>query len=284
MTRSSELQLLTDELVFGEGPRWHEGKLWFSDILGHAVKTVDLQGNVETVVELEGHPSGLGWRPDGTLLIVSMLDQRLLGFDGRRLFEVANMTGYASSKANDMVVDHAGHAFVGHFGFDYDKGESPATTNLLRIDPGGSIHIVATDVACPNGMAISEDGETLIVGQSMSNELLGFDLAHDGRISNRRVYASMPEGYIADGICVDVDGGVWVACPIKNEFIRVLPDGSVSDRISTGERHAIACALGGERLKTLFCLTAASMSLADPAATQGRIETVDVHVPAALCL
>jgi sugar lactone lactonase YvrE len=280
---SSSLLPLSSEVIFGEGPRWRDGKLWFSDIPGAVVKRLDpASAVVETLFAVPGEPSGLGWLPDGTLLVVSMKDQRLLRWRGGELQELADLSPWCGGRANDMVVDRYGHAFVGNMGFDYERGEAMRPTVLLRVDPDGAVAVVAEDMLCPNGMAITADGATLVVGQSGSRELVAFALAKDGSLSGRYVYATLPEGCVSDGLCLDASGAVWVASPTSHEFLYLRPGGEVLRRVSTGERYAIACMLGGEGRRTLFCLTSGSLQLSGaPAVVAGRIETLQVDTPGA---
>jgi len=279
---SYQLTRLTSDVCFGEAPRWREGKLWFSDIRGHRVKTVDLSGLVETILETDFEPSGLGWLLDGSMVVVSMIDHCVMRYDGEALTKLADVSHLSGGKLNDMVVDQFGHIYMSNLGYDYEKGEERVTTNIVRVDADGSSQAATPGVLCPNGMAITADGKTLIVGQSASAEVLGFDLAKDGTVSNRQVYAELPEGRIADGICVDAEGAVWVASPITKEFVRIKKGGEVTDIISTGERHAIACMLGGEDRKTLFCMTSAGIHLsASPEVLEGAIEIATVDVPGA---
>ena len=277
-----KLTRLSNDVCFGEAPRWRDGRLWFSDIKGHKIKTVDLNGTVKTILEIEGEPSGLGWLPDESMVVVSMLDHCVMRYNGETLSILADVGHLSSGKLNDMVVDKQGHIYLSNLGYDYEKGEERVTTNIVRVDVDGSSQAAADGVWCPNGMAITADGKTLIVGQSAKPQILGFDLAHDGTLSNRSVYAELPEARIADGICVDAEGALWVASPISKEFVRIKKGGEVTDIISTGERHAIACMLGGEEMRTLFCMTSAGIHLSDSAEElDGAIETTVVEVPGA---
>jgi sugar lactone lactonase YvrE len=258
------LETLVEGFVFGEGPRWHAGRLYFSDIRGHRVEAVDLAGRRETVAELRGDPSGLGWLPDGRMLVVSMEDHRLLRLDPGGPCEVADLSPHCGGKANDMVVDERGRA------------------NLVRVDPDGSVHVAARELWCPNGLAITADGRTLVVAESAAGRLAAFDVASDGSLSGQRVFAALPEGAAPDGICADAEGAVWVASPTTREFLRVRAGGEVTERIPTGDRIAIACALGGPARQTLFLITAATTSLAEASQSRsGRIETCEVAVPGA---
>lgn len=283
MAESAELQVISTDVVFGEGPRWREGWLYFSDMRGGAVKRIRPDGLQEVVFSVPGRPSGLGWLPDGTLLLVSMNDHRLLRYRDGSLQEVADLSPWCTGAANDMVVDRHGHAFVGNMGFDYEKGEAMRAAVLLRADPDGRVTVAAEDLICPNGMAITADGRTLVVGQSGSRELAAFDLAEDGSLSNRQVYATLPEGAVSDGLCLDARDNVWVASPMTHEFLHMQRGSeTVLQWIGTGARHAIACMLGGDDRRTLFCMTAASLHVSgEPSEIDGRVEIVRVAEPGA---
>lgn len=211
-TMASGTTVLLDDLVFPEGPRWRDGKLWFSDMNDLRVRTVDLDGRTEDVVRVPGQPSGLGWLPDGRLLVVSMTDRRLLRLDGDTLSEVADLSKLANHHCNDMVTDVEGRSYVGNFGFDLQAGESPRTTGLVLVTPEGDARIVAEDLSFPNGSVITPDGRTLVVGESWAGRLSAFDIAEDGSLSGRRVWAQL-EGAIPDGCCLDAEGAIWVASP-----------------------------------------------------------------------
>src|SRR5262245_27583813 len=175
MAGGTKLDVLLDGLKFGEGPRWHEGRLWFSDFYTHRVAAVDLEGRDETIVEVPQRPSGLGWLPDGTLLVVSMLDRRLLRFDGKALRVHAELTSLAGGLCNDLVVDSAGRAYVGNFGYDRHNDAPSKNTRIIRVDPDGRAQAVGTELHFPNGMVISPDGRTLIVAETFAHRLSAFD-------------------------------------------------------------------------------------------------------------
>jgi sugar lactone lactonase YvrE len=272
-------RILLDGLRFPEGPRWHEGRLWFSDMHARQVIAVDLEGRSEVVVEVSGDPSGLGWLPDGRLLVVSMRDRRLLRLDPEGLVEVADLGSLASFHCNDMVVDGQGRAYVGNFGFDLHAGEKPVATNLILVDPDGRTRVAATELRFPNGTVITPDGRTLVVGESFGACLTAFDVAPDGSLSGRREWARL-EGAVPDGICLDAEGAIWVASPVSRGVLRVREGGEVSDRIDV-EHQAFACMLGGPERRTLFLCTAADSDPAKTGDRTGRIETVTVDVPGA---
>ncbi len=274
---TSDTKILLDGLCFPEGPRWEEGKLWFSDMHAKAVIRVGLDGVAEKVVEVAAKPSGLGWLPDGRLLVVSMQDRRLLRLDPGGLKQVADLSAIADFYCNDMVVDAQGRAYVGNFGFDLHKQEKPRTTALALVLPSGEARVAARDLAFPNGCVITPDGRTLVVAESMASRLTAFDIAGDGSLSNRRVFAQL-ERKIPDGICLDAEGAIWMASAIGHECVRVHEGGRISATIQV-ETQAYACMLGGPDRKTLFLCTAED---SDPdkcvASRSGRIETVRVDV------
>jgi sugar lactone lactonase YvrE len=273
----SDTRILADGLRFPEGPRWHEGRLWFSDMHARQVMAVDMEGRTEVVVEVAGEPSGLGWTPDGRLLVVSMKDRLLLRLDGEGLEVVADLSALAPFHCNDMVVDAEGRAYVGNFGFDLHGGESPRATSLVRVDPDGRCEIAASEMRFPNGAVITPDGRTLIVGESFGACLTAFDIAPDGSLSGRREWARI-EGGVPDGICLDAEGAVWVASPIGHGGVmRVREGGEVSDRIEV-EHEAFACMLGGPDGRTLFICTAKESDPEKTGGREGRIETVEVDV------
>jgi len=273
-------EVLLDGLAFAEGPRWHDGRLWFSDMQADVVLAVDLDGRSERIVEVAGQPSGLGWLPDGRLMIVSMKDRRLLRLDPEGLIEVADLSEHATWHCNDMVVDEAGRAYVGNFGSEIHgphEGLTPAV--LCRVDPDGRVAVAARDLMFPNGMALWPDGRTLVVGETFGPRLTAFDVdPATGDLSNRREWAPM-SGAVPDGICLDAEGAIWIASPVSGEALRLAEGGRVLDRVEV-ERQAFACMLGGEDGRTLFLCTAET---SDPercrAEATGRVEMVRVDAP-----
>ena len=273
------LQVLASGFVFLEGPRWHDGRLWVSDMHGDRVLALGLDGVAETIVTLS-QPSGLGWLPDGRMLVVSMVDRtvRCLNQDG--LGRYADLSGLATFHANDMVVDAGGRAYVGNFGYDFEAETAPTPATLAMIHPDGRVVPAATDLLFPNGIVISPDGGTLIVAETFARQLTAFDRAPDGTLSRRRVWAALGDVF-PDGICLDAAGAVWVASPMTKEVLRVLEGGEIAARIPTSQ-HAIACALGGPGRGTLFVCTAPAISRAAAQAKRGaRIEMIDVPIAGA---
>lgn len=274
-------RVLVDGLAFPEGPRWRDGRLWFSDQHAGRVCAVDGEGKLDEIVRVPAQPSGLGFAPDGALWIVSMRDRRLLSLANGELSLVADLSTLTSAQCNDMVVDSQGRAYVGNFGFDLNVGEAPAPTHLVLVTSDGRARIVAEGLAFPNGTVITPDGKTLIVAETFASCLTAFDIAPDGSLGNRRVWAALEPGVSPDGICLDAEGAIWVASPGTSQAIRVHEDGRVSQRIPVTTR-AFACMLGGPHGTTLHLCTASTF---DPKKTvtrlTGRIEVVDVDVPGA---
>jgi sugar lactone lactonase YvrE len=280
MEDTAPFEVLLDGLTFPEAPRWRDGKLWFSDFYSFQVLTVDLYGRAETVAEVPQRPSGLGWMPDGTLLVVSMLDRSLLRSEAGRLRKVADLSALAGGPCNDMVVDAQGRAYVGNFGYDRHAGEAPKTTCIARVDPDGRVVRAAEDLMFPNGTVITPDGRTLIVGETFAERLTAFDIEADGALTNRRVFARV-EGMSPDGICLDAEGAVWVADPFGKKLMRISAEGRLERIIATGERGPYACMLGGEDRRTLFVCTNTGSGPAMGQKRDGRIELMRVEVPGA---
>ncbi|MDI2124518.1 SMP-30/gluconolactonase/LRE family protein [Yinghuangia seranimata] len=284
-----KLTTLVDGLCFAEGPRWHAGRLWFSDLVRHRVLAVDGLGAVEEVVpEHEDQLSGLGFLPDGDLLVVAMAGRRVLrrASDGTLSTHAdLNAPELGRLHVNDMVVRADGFAYVGQMGYDYATHDTrPEPLPLLGVAPDGTVRAVAEDLHCANGMALSPDGTLLVVAESAAQRLTAFDVAADGSLSGRRVFAALGPRDHPDGICLDAEGAVWVACPVARRFVRVLPGGEVTDAIELGdERRAIACVLGGPERRTLFMVTAETLGDPDTsrALRAGRIETTEVAVAGA---
>ncbi len=276
----SETEILLEGLAFPEGPRWRAGVLWFSDMHSQRVMTVDLQGNAKTVVEVANDPSGLGWLPDGRLLVVSMRDRKLLRLDPGGLQEVADLSHIATHHCNDMVVDAKGRAYVGNFGADLGSGADMIPAAIALVEPDGRVRVAADNLMFPNGTVITPDGKTLIVGETFASRMTAFDVGADGSLSNRRVWAEL-DGFIPDGCCLDAEGAIWVASPITNEVVRVREGGEVLQRIKL-EMQGIACMLGGEDRRTLFILSAGTVDPEEAKTRRdARIETLRVEVPGA---
>jgi len=270
---------LANGFCFGEGPRWFEGLLWFSDMLGEAVHTSDLRGSL-TTLPLPGHsPSGLGFRPDGALLIASTQDRQVLRYDGETVVTIADLSELAPANLGDMVVDHTGRAYIGSQAFSGGV--------IIRLDPDGSdttgdgATIVAEDLDFPNGMVITPDHQTLIVAESIGRRLTAFTIDENGALHDRRVFADGLDGP-PDGIALDAEGGVWTSMTLAHQFERIVAGGAVTDRIDMGERVAIACTLGGPERRTLFLLSSTDAFPERLVGTRlSRLDAVTVTAPGA---
>ena len=273
----SKIHTLLSNLTFPEGPRWHDGMLWFSDFYSHEVITVDEKGTRNTIVSVPEQPSGLGWNTQGDLLIVSMRDQKLLRHSNHRLIEHADLSPYSNYWCNDMVVDKSGGAYIGNFGFNRHAGEKPKPTTLVRVAPNREVSIAAEDLWFPNGAVITPDNSTLIIAETRANRLTAFDILHNGELKNRRVFAETSNMY-PDGICLDEEGAIWVADPKNKEVIRIKEGGEITDKLELETRGAYACMLGGNDGKTLFICTNTGSGPDIANQRAGRIETTRVKI------
>jgi sugar lactone lactonase YvrE len=266
-------QPLANGFCFGEGPRWFEGLLWFSDMLGEAVHTADIRGSL-TTLPLPGHrPSGLGFRPDGSLLIASTEDRQVLRYDGETVVTIADLADLAPANLGDMVIDDAGRAYIGCQAFSGGV--------IVRLDPDDSAAVVAEDLDFPNGMVITEDRKTLIVAESTGRRLSAFSIGDDDGLADRRIFADGLDGP-PDGIALDAEGGVWASMTLAHQFERITDGGVVTDRIDMGERVAIACALGGPERRTLFLLSSTDAYPQRLVGTRlSRLDAVTVDTPGA---
>lgn len=283
---------LRDGLYFGEGPRWHDGRLWYSDFYDHAVHAVDLDGNDARIVEVGAQPSGLGWLPDGDLLVTSMLDRRLMRWNGSDLTVHAELGDHFTWHANDLLVDDLGRAYIGNFGFDYEifleehgieglfADPESLSTVMCRVDPDGTVSVASAGMIFPNGMVITPDGRTMIVAETLALRLTAFDIAADGSLSNRRVWADLSAEMAApDGICLDAEGAVWIATALSPRLLRIGEGGVVLDEITT-TMNTYACMLGGPDGRHLFAMTAPSSdSRLASVDRNGAIEVAEVAVP-----
>lgn len=283
------LRTLARNIYFGEGPRWRGGRLWFSDFYAQRVCSVDLAGDLRTELQLDEAPSGLGWMPDGSLLVVRMaLRQVWRRWPGGRFDCHADISAWSEHLCNDMVVDGAGRAYVGNFGFDLDaaiRARGPAAviaehpvTPLALIQPDGRASDAAPGekFSFPNGMVITPDGCTLILGETLGGRLTAFDIGADGTLSGRREWApTWPR--VPDGICLDASGAVWIANPLAPECTLIAPGGAVLQVIETDGLNCYACMLGGPLGRHLFMLVAPSSDAKEAAkAPLGRVLVTEV--------
>jgi sugar lactone lactonase YvrE len=250
----SAVNELLSGLVFGEQPRWHEDRLWFSDWGTQEVIAVDLEGNSEVILQGPSFPLCVDWLPDGRLLVVSARDGLLLRRESDGSLVTHGDLGGLSEPApgNELVVDGRGNAYVNGGGFDLMAGEEFAPGLVALVTPDGSARQVADGIAFPNGMVVTPDDLTLIVAESYAKRLTAFDIAADGSLSNRRVWADLKDG-VPDGICFDAEGAVWYGDVPNQRCVRVREGGDVLQTIEL-DRGCFACALGGADRKTLFMM------------------------------
>ena len=249
-----ELQTLMTGLAFGESPRWHDDRLWFSNWGAQEVVAVDLDGNRDVVLRMPSFPFSIDWLPDGRLLITSGRDGLLRRMEpGRSLVTHADLTSIAGGW-NEIVVDGRGNAYVNGGGFDLLAGEKFAPGIIALLTPDGSARQVADGIAFPNGMAVTADNSTLIIAESYAKRLTAFDIAADGSLKNRRVWADLNDG-VPDGICIDADNAVWYGDVPNKRCVRVREGGEVLQTINL-DRGCFACMLGGMGNRTLFLIAA----------------------------
>jgi sugar lactone lactonase YvrE len=274
-----ELRTLLTGLAFGESPRWHNGHLWFSDFGAQEVGAVDLEGKKEVIARISGVPMGLGFLPDGRLLIVSMRDGLLLRWehDGR-LVTHADLSHLSRYPWSDMVVDGRSNAYLGNLGFNFPGGEF-APGILALVTPDGSARQVAEGCAFPNGMVVTPDNSTLILAETYGHRLTAFDIDATGLLSNRRVWADLGGGY-PDGICLDAENAVWYADVPAKRCVRVRNGGEMLQTIEL-DRGCFACMLGGVDRRTLFLMAAEypPASWGPEAARTGQVLTIEAPAP-----
>jgi sugar lactone lactonase YvrE len=267
-----ELTTLYEGGSFFEGPRWHEDRWWVSDFYRGLVMTVAADGATAEVMTVEQQPSGLGWMPDGSLLVVSMRDHRVLRRSpAGEIAQHADLSTHCGGHLNDMVVDGGGRAYVGEFGFDFMAFADPAPAKLMRVDPDGAVSVLADDLLFPNGSVITPDGNTLIVGETAGSRYTAFTLAADGSVSQRRTWAQVapaPElgpleqvlpqlRFAPDGSTLDAAGCIWSADAVGARCARVAPDGRIVDEIPAPDGLGVfACMLGGADGRTLLMCAA----------------------------
>ncbi len=275
-----QLKTFAEGFVFLEGPRWRDGRLWVSDAFGKAVYTVTPDGTRTKIIDVPHGPSGIGFLPDKTPVIVSMGDRCLYRLVDGALVLHADISKLVNSDINDMVMDARGNAYVGNLGYDLFSGAEMKLTNLVLVTPDGKAREVANGLAVPNGPVITPDGKKLIVAESMGRRLTAFDIQADGSLINQRVFADLG-GAEPDGICLDAEGAVWLAAINRRGFLRVKEGGEVTHKIETGKRMAIACTLGGADGRTFYGLTFEGAFKDIPkGGLNSRIETVRVDVGA----
>lgn len=266
---------------FLEGPRWRDGWLWVSDMIGRTVHKVSLEGQVERVVDVPGRPSGLGFLNDGSLLLVSMRDRRLYKHRNDTLVLHADLATLVADDLNDMIVDINDRAYIGSYGFPKSDLPQVRGGHLLLVEPSGKARIAHSGLMFPNGCVIDQNRRELILAETFAQRLTAFEIAENGELINPRIYAELG-GVSPDGICLDAEGCVWVAAAKQPYFLRARDGGQISHRIRMKARQAVACQLGGPDGRTLFCLTAdKDFEDVDGCEATAAIDVVRVDVPAA---
>lgn len=272
-----DLELIAEGFHFLEGPRWHQGRLYVSDFFGHTVSAVTADGAVETVCTVPQQPSGLGFTPDGHLLIVSMLDKRLLRLRDGRVEVVADLEAFVDGPTNDMLVDATGRAYIGNVGQTDSSGVAVAT-DLILVEPGGQVSVAASGLVFPNGAVLTPDGRRMMISETFANRITSFAVAQDGTLSDRRVWANFAASgtmvttsrsepgtaVLPDGLALDIEGALWVADAMGSGVLRVTEGGQVIDAIPTGDLAVYAVALGGSDRRTIFLCAAPPLKTEDP--------------------
>ena len=282
MRKIPELQTLMTGLAFGESPRWHDDRLWFSDWGAQEVIAVDLEGKSEVITRIQSFPFCIDFLSDGRMLVVSARDRLLLRMepDGS-LVTHANLTSLSDHPWNEIVVDGRGNAYLNNIGFDFPGGEF-ATGIIALVTPDGSTRQVADGVAFPNGMVVTPDNATLILAESYGKRLTAFDIAADGGLSNRRVWADLGDG-APDGICLDAVNAIWYGDVPNKRCVRVREGGEVLQTIDL-DRGCFACALGGADNRTLFLVATewpVPANMAGDGVRTGQVLTLEAPAPGA---
>ncbi|WP_339663674.1 SMP-30/gluconolactonase/LRE family protein [uncultured Psychrobacter sp.] len=292
-----ELDVVVDGFHYLEGPRWYKNALWFVDFYTKGVYRVNDEGVAEKIVHVEQQPSGLGWLPDGRMLIVSMKDRKVLRLeDNGELVVHADIWKHCEGHANDMVVAPNGNAYVGNFGFDLMGGADHKHTGLVLVRPDGTSQVVAEGLAFPNGMVISADEKTLIVNELFGNKVSQFDIKENGTLGEKRDFANFGElgelgdepnlgvrienaSILPDGLALDSEGAVWIADTLNQRAVRIKEGGEILETVDTAPDGIFAVALGGQDGKTLFMCAAPDWNEASRTAeTKGRMLSTPVKV------
>ena len=271
------MRRVLDGGTFFESPRWHDGRWWVSDFFRHVVLSLDVDGgDVREEATVPGQPSGLGWAPDGSLLVVSMLDRAVLrratgAAPGSDLEPFADLSAVATGPCNDMVVGPDGGAWVGSFGFDYWGGAAFSSASLAHVDVDGAVTAAAEELLFPNGSVVTPDGTTLIVAETFAGRLTAFTIGGDGSLSGRWTWAEVP-GTAPDGCCLDARGRVWFADALGRRCLLVAEGGTVVQELLVPDGLGVfACMLGGDDGRTLLVCCAPDSDRARRSATREAV-------------
>ena len=274
-----ELKPFAENIAFGEGMRWHGGRLWLSDMLGRVVLAFDADGQRKVMAQVPERPNGLGFLPDGRLLATSMADGKLLRreHDGS-LVEHASLAHLMTGYCGDMAVDAQGRAYVDDVGFRVFEGAPAAPGRLLLVEADGSARVLEDDLAFPNGIWIAPGGTELIFAEGRKQTLWSYRINDDATLSDKQVFFNAPA--LLDGLTLDAEGAAWQCMPYAHQLVRVLRGGQVTHQFSFGELKPVACALGGPGLRTLY-VVASDYTLERMAtdSTTARIYAVEVDTP-----
>jgi sugar lactone lactonase YvrE len=275
------VRLLTDNVRHAESPRWAGGELWFSDVHDHAVKALGADGDVRTVAQVPGRPSGLGRAPDGRWLVVISRTDTLNWLDAGRLTVACDLAPLTLGHAADMVVDGRGRAYISDTGFDHGAGEAPRLGQVLLFTEDAGARVVATGTNWANGCAVSTDGSRFFLAETYGERISVFAIGADGGLSDRRVFAEL--GTAPDGLCLDAAGGLWVGLPFRSEFAHLDASGRIDRRLPSRGTLATACTLGGDDRRTLFACSvdATPENLSKGILSGGMIEAAAVESPGA---
>ncbi|MCG7914562.1 MAG: gluconokinase, GntK/IdnK-type [Candidatus Thiodiazotropha weberae] len=270
---SAETEVLLEQLMFPEAPRWQDNQLWFTDQHARQVVRVNLQGESHVVAELDDLPGGLGWLPDGRLLVVSMTKRRILALSDHKLALYADLYELASYHCNDLLVDPLGRCYAGNFGYDLHGGEAQAPAELILVNRDAKPQLAAEQLIFPNGSALSQDGKTLLVAETFASRITAFTVSTDGSLTQRRLWADLNGAY-PDGIALDSQQNLWVAAPNRSRLLLVKEGGEiVREVMPVGDPYA--CMVGGAENDTLF-ITSSETDNPEEARRlrSGRIETL----------
>lgn len=283
MTANVQPRLLLDGLKLGESLRWHGNRLWLSDMVGRRVITVDLAGRSEVIAELDDEPSGLGFMPDGTPLLVLRSSRHVVRLEENGLALHADLTSIPCQTLNDMVVDGLGRAYVDAVHSRARTDRDDLGDSIVLLEPDGSVRSVTGGLVNPNGMWISPSADMMVVAETNLNRLTAFKLGSDGSLGARRVFADLGRRRRPDGLCGDAHGAIWVGSTATGEFLHVGADGNVERSVDVGDRWGVACALGGPGRTILFMSSTKTTpeTLRKDGGAAGAIEIMDVDVPGA---
>jgi sugar lactone lactonase YvrE len=270
--------LVEEGIAYPESPRWREGLLWFSDVWNFRLKACDDVGNIVFKIRVDQRPSGLGFLPDGRLLMASAQDRRLHWVANDLVTDAADLSGMTRGLLNDMVVDAQGRAYVGDTGFDFPAGEAPRPGQILLFVEGREPRSVCAHCMFPNGMAITPDGRTLYVAESLANRVSAFPILTDGALGPPRVHTEL-DG-IPDGLCLDSAGALWVANLKAGAFLRIDANGRTIGRVDVAPAQAVACTLGGAARTTLY-LCCSTPATGPGGSAKGAIYTHEAPAPGA---